>query len=116
LGRLADDDGTSTAEIYDEHLRLAQRIEALGWSAYFTIERQNAPDDLAAALLSPDPAGPGGEDEVTFDGQYFHFNEALPKPKPFQKPHPPIWAAVDEVGLDTTDEIDRQVDLLGEGA
>jgi len=34
------------------------------------------------------------QDEVTFNGKYFHFDEALPQPKPFQKPHPPIWAAV----------------------
>jgi len=33
-------------------------------------------------------------DEVTFAGKYFHFDEALPQPKPYQKPHPPIWAAV----------------------
>jgi alkanesulfonate monooxygenase SsuD/methylene tetrahydromethanopterin reductase-like flavin-dependent oxidoreductase (luciferase family) len=31
---------------------------------------------------------------VTFDGKYFHFDEALPHPKPFQQPYPPIWAAV----------------------
>jgi alkanesulfonate monooxygenase SsuD/methylene tetrahydromethanopterin reductase-like flavin-dependent oxidoreductase (luciferase family) len=34
------------------------------------------------------------QDEVTYTGKYFHFDEALPQPKPFQKPHPPIWAAV----------------------
>jgi alkanesulfonate monooxygenase SsuD/methylene tetrahydromethanopterin reductase-like flavin-dependent oxidoreductase (luciferase family) len=34
------------------------------------------------------------QDEVTFNGKYFHFDEALPQPKPFQKPYPPIWAAV----------------------
>jgi alkanesulfonate monooxygenase SsuD/methylene tetrahydromethanopterin reductase-like flavin-dependent oxidoreductase (luciferase family) len=34
------------------------------------------------------------QDEVTFEGKYFRFDEALPQPKPFQKPHPPIWAAV----------------------
>jgi alkanesulfonate monooxygenase SsuD/methylene tetrahydromethanopterin reductase-like flavin-dependent oxidoreductase (luciferase family) len=28
---------------------------------------------------------------VTFDGEYWSFDEALPKPKPYQKPHPPIW-------------------------
>ena len=33
-------------------------------------------------------------DEVTFEGKYFRFNEALPQPKPYQQPHPPIWAAV----------------------
>jgi alkanesulfonate monooxygenase SsuD/methylene tetrahydromethanopterin reductase-like flavin-dependent oxidoreductase (luciferase family) len=32
--------------------------------------------------------------EVTFDGKYFHFDEALPHPKPYQQPYPPIWAAV----------------------
>jgi len=34
------------------------------------------------------------QDEVTFKGKYFTFDEALPQPKPFQKPYPPIWAAV----------------------
>ncbi|HXS41053.1 MAG TPA: LLM class flavin-dependent oxidoreductase [Stellaceae bacterium] len=34
------------------------------------------------------------QDEVTFKGKYFQLDEALPQPKPFQKPHPPIWAAV----------------------
>lgn len=33
------------------------------------------------------------QDEVTFEGKYFRFDEALPQPKPFQQPHPPIWAA-----------------------
>ena len=34
------------------------------------------------------------QDEVTFNGKYFQFDEALPQPKPYQDPHPPIWAAV----------------------
>lgn len=34
------------------------------------------------------------QDEVTYDSKFFHFDEALPLPKPFQKPYPPIWAAV----------------------
>jgi alkanesulfonate monooxygenase SsuD/methylene tetrahydromethanopterin reductase-like flavin-dependent oxidoreductase (luciferase family) len=34
------------------------------------------------------------QDEVTYKGKYFHFDEALPQPKPYQKPYPPIWAAV----------------------
>ena len=34
------------------------------------------------------------DEEVTHKGKYFTFDEALPKPKPFQKPYPPIWAAV----------------------
>src|SRR5207249_7363505 len=35
----------------------------------------------------------GTQNEVTFEGKYFHSDEALPEPKPYQKPHPPIWAA-----------------------
>ena len=31
------------------------------------------------------------EEIVTYDGKYWRFDEALPWPKPYQKPHPPIW-------------------------
>ena len=31
------------------------------------------------------------QDEVTYDGDYWKFDEALPVPKPYQQPHPPIW-------------------------
>ena len=31
------------------------------------------------------------QDEVTFKGEYWQFDEALPVPKPYQQPHPPIW-------------------------
>src|SRR5439155_2528088 len=31
------------------------------------------------------------DDSVTYDGEYWSFDEALPKPKPFQQPHPPVW-------------------------
>lgn len=31
------------------------------------------------------------EDTVTYHGKYWSFDEALPKPKPFQQPRPPIW-------------------------
>ena len=36
-------DGESTADAYDEHIRLAQKIEELGWHSYFVIEHQNSP-------------------------------------------------------------------------
>jgi alkanesulfonate monooxygenase SsuD/methylene tetrahydromethanopterin reductase-like flavin-dependent oxidoreductase (luciferase family) len=158
---LADEDGTDTAATYDRHIRLAQRIEALGWSMYFTIEHQNAPQGVTAptvylaavaretsrlrlgamiwqlpfyqplrlaqevALLDQLSKGrvefgtgigvhehefirwgvdfyqraamrdevlevvkrAWTQDEVTFDGQFFHFDEALPRPKPYQQPH-----------------------------
>ena len=69
------------------------------------------------------------QDEVTFDGKYFNYEEALPNPKPYQKPYPPIWAAVhsDESmrfaarnnyhvaqNLDTDDDVARKFDLYRE--
>jgi alkanesulfonate monooxygenase SsuD/methylene tetrahydromethanopterin reductase-like flavin-dependent oxidoreductase (luciferase family) len=33
------------------------------------------------------------QDEVTYQGKYWQFDEALPVPKPYQQPHPPIWVA-----------------------
>ena len=31
--------------------------------------------------------------EVTYKGRFWSFDEMLPRPLPFQKPHPPIWIA-----------------------
>ena len=33
------------------------------------------------------------EETVTFEGQHWTFDEAIPLPRPYQKPHPPIWFA-----------------------
>ncbi len=30
-------------------------------------------------------------DSVTYNGEFFQFDEVLTTPKPFQQPHPPIW-------------------------
>jgi alkanesulfonate monooxygenase SsuD/methylene tetrahydromethanopterin reductase-like flavin-dependent oxidoreductase (luciferase family) len=160
--------GTGIADDLDAHIRLAQRIEALGWHSYFLIEHQNAPQGtssptvfltaiaretstlrlgammwqlpfyhplrLAQDVATLDQLSRGRvefgtgigvhehefirwgmdyyqraaiseevlqivklawtQDEVTFDGKFFHYDEALPYPKPFQQPYPPIWAAV----------------------
>jgi alkanesulfonate monooxygenase SsuD/methylene tetrahydromethanopterin reductase-like flavin-dependent oxidoreductase (luciferase family) len=161
--------GTEMADVYDEHIRLAQHIEELGWHSYFVIEHQNSPVGritspsvyltavaratsklrigammwqlplyhpmrLAQDVAMLDQLSRGRvefgtgigvhehefirwgvdyyqraaiseeviklvkmawtQDEVTYDGKYFHFDEALPQPKPYQKPYPPIWAAV----------------------
>ena len=157
------------ADVYDEHIRLAREIEALGYHSYFVIEHQNSPIGritaptvyltavaratstlrigammwqlplyhplrLAQEVAMLDHLSRGRvefgtgigvhehefirwgidyyqraaissevlqlvkmawtQDEVTFAGKFFHFDEALPQPKPFQKPYPPIWAAV----------------------
>src|SRR5262249_218911 len=149
--------GTAIADDFDAHIRLAQRIEALGWHSYFVIEHQNAPMGVSApsvyltaiaretsrlplaAMICQLPLyhprrpaqgvatldqlshgrvefGTGigvhehefirwgvdyyqraaiseevlrlvrlawTQDEVTFEGKYFRFDEALPYPKPF---------------------------------
>ena len=31
------------------------------------------------------------EESVTYEGNYWSFDEAIPLPRPYQKPHPPIW-------------------------
>lgn len=31
------------------------------------------------------------EEDVTYSGKYYHVKHAVNLPKPFQKPHPPIW-------------------------
>ncbi|MEK7216874.1 MAG: LLM class flavin-dependent oxidoreductase [Chloroflexota bacterium] len=157
------------ADVYAQHIRLAQEIEQAGWHSYFVIEHQNSPVGritapsvyltavaratsvlrigammwqlpfyhpirLAQEIAMLDHLSRGrvefgtgigvhehefirwgmdfyqraaiaGEvmeivkrawtaEEVTFEGKYFKFDEALPQPKPFQQPHPPIWAAV----------------------
>jgi alkanesulfonate monooxygenase SsuD/methylene tetrahydromethanopterin reductase-like flavin-dependent oxidoreductase (luciferase family) len=30
-------------------------------------------------------------DEVTFEGEFFQFDEVLTTPKPYQQPRPPVW-------------------------
>lgn len=157
------------ADVYDQHIALAQQLDRQGWHSYFVIEHQNSPVGritaptvfltavaratknlrigammwqlpfynpirLAQEVAMLDQLSRGrvefgtgigvhehefirwgvdyyqraaiaGEvldivrkawtqDEVTYNGKYFHFDEALPQPKPFQKPHPPVWAAV----------------------
>src|ERR1700731_3917470 len=42
------DRGAGVADDYDDHIRLAQRIEALGWHSYFVIEHQNTPQGTSS--------------------------------------------------------------------
>ena len=36
-------EGQVMADVYADHIRLAQRVEELGWHSYFVIEHQNSP-------------------------------------------------------------------------
>jgi alkanesulfonate monooxygenase SsuD/methylene tetrahydromethanopterin reductase-like flavin-dependent oxidoreductase (luciferase family) len=192
-------DDEDVADVYDEHVRLAGRLEELGWHSYFVIEHQNSgaitspsvyltavaratsrlrigamiwqlpfyhPIRLAEEVAMLDQLSRGRvefgtgtgvhehefirwgmdyyqrgqmadevlrivrmawtQDEVTYDGKYFHLDEVLPRPKPRQNPHPPIWAAVHSEAsveyaarnnyhvaknLDTDDVVSRKFDL-----
>src|SRR6266508_3660508 len=42
VGGYAEQDA-NMADVYDEHIRMAQRLEELGWHSYFVIEHQNSP-------------------------------------------------------------------------
>ena len=35
--------------------------------------------------------------DVTYDGRFWKFDEMLPRPWPYQKPHPPIWIAAHSI-------------------
>jgi len=37
------------------------------------------------------------QESVTYNGKYWQFDEALPLPRPFQDPHPPIWAGAHSI-------------------
>jgi alkanesulfonate monooxygenase SsuD/methylene tetrahydromethanopterin reductase-like flavin-dependent oxidoreductase (luciferase family) len=38
------------------------------------------------------------QETLTYQGKYWQFDEALPNPKPYQEPHPPIWVAAHSAG------------------
>jgi alkanesulfonate monooxygenase SsuD/methylene tetrahydromethanopterin reductase-like flavin-dependent oxidoreductase (luciferase family) len=160
--------GHNAAEILEQHIALAQQVEALGWNSYFVIEHQNTtmgvsapsvyltavaratstlrigammwqlpfyhPLRLAQEVAMLDHLSQGRvefgtgfgvheheflrwnvdyyqraamgkevldivkmawtQGEVTYKGDFFQFDEALPQPKPYQQPYPPIWLAV----------------------
>jgi alkanesulfonate monooxygenase SsuD/methylene tetrahydromethanopterin reductase-like flavin-dependent oxidoreductase (luciferase family) len=192
--------GRNPTDVFEQHIALAQRVEALGWNSYFIIEHQNTPTGISApsvyltavaratsrlrigAMMWQLPfyhplrlaqevatldhlsrgrvefgAGFGVHEheflrwnvdyyqraamgkevldivkmawtrpEVTFQGDFFHFDEALPQPRPYQQPYPPIWLAVHSdptieyaarnnyhvaQNLDTDHDIARKFDL-----
>jgi alkanesulfonate monooxygenase SsuD/methylene tetrahydromethanopterin reductase-like flavin-dependent oxidoreductase (luciferase family) len=160
-------EGESPADVYENHVRLAERLEELGYHSYFVIEHQSVgaitspsvyltavaratsrlrmgamiwqlpfynPIRLAEEVAMLDQLSRGRvefgtgsgvhehefirwgidyyqrtemaheildivkkawtQDEVTYRGKYFTFDEVFPRPKPYQQPHPPIWSAV----------------------
>ena len=42
------DSGRNPTEIFEQHIALAQQVEALGWNSYFVIEHQNTKTGVSA--------------------------------------------------------------------
>jgi alkanesulfonate monooxygenase SsuD/methylene tetrahydromethanopterin reductase-like flavin-dependent oxidoreductase (luciferase family) len=59
--------------------------EFMRWELPFH-ERRAMGEELMEILLKA-----WTEETVTYKGKYWSFDEALPKPKPYQKPFPPVW-------------------------
>ena len=61
--------------------------EFVRWNLPFYERRQMSQETLEIIIRT------WTEDTVTYQGDYWQFDEALPVPKPYQSPHPPIWVA-----------------------
>ena len=59
--------------------------EFIRWNLPFS-ERQKMSSEALEIIIKA-----WTQDEVTYDGEYWKFDEALPVPKPYQQPHPPVW-------------------------
>jgi alkanesulfonate monooxygenase SsuD/methylene tetrahydromethanopterin reductase-like flavin-dependent oxidoreductase (luciferase family) len=61
--------------------------EFMRWNIPFHERRQMSEEALEIIIKA------WTQDEVTYHGKYWQFDEALPVPMPYQQPHPPIWVA-----------------------
>ena len=61
--------------------------EFIRWGMDFSERRQMGMEALEIIKMA------WTQDEVTYHGDYWTFDEALPAPKPYQQPYPPIWVA-----------------------
>ena len=59
--------------------------EFLRWKVDFDRRRDISQEALDVILQA------WTKDSVTYDGEFFQFDEVLTTPKPFQQPHPPVW-------------------------
>jgi alkanesulfonate monooxygenase SsuD/methylene tetrahydromethanopterin reductase-like flavin-dependent oxidoreductase (luciferase family) len=61
--------------------------EFIRWKLPFHERRQMSEEALEIILKC------WTQEEVTYEGKYWQFDEALPVPKPYRQPHPPVWVA-----------------------
>ena len=61
--------------------------EFLRWNVPFERRREISEEALDIVIKA------WTEESVTYEGEFFNFVEVLTTPKPYQRPHPPIWFA-----------------------
>jgi alkanesulfonate monooxygenase SsuD/methylene tetrahydromethanopterin reductase-like flavin-dependent oxidoreductase (luciferase family) len=59
--------------------------EFIRWDLPFYERRQMSEEALEIIVKA------WTEETVSYQGKYWKFDEALPVPKPYQQPHPPVW-------------------------
>ena len=65
----------------------AARFETDRWNLPFSERRSRFPEFMVIVKKA------WTEECVTYEGQYWQFDNAIALPRPYQKPHPPIWFA-----------------------
>lgn len=80
------------------------------WKANFAERRQMGLEAMEIILKA------WTEDTLTYEGKYWSFERALPKPKPYQEPHPPVWigahsAASFDYAADHNFHVAQNIDL-----
>jgi alkanesulfonate monooxygenase SsuD/methylene tetrahydromethanopterin reductase-like flavin-dependent oxidoreductase (luciferase family) len=69
-----------------------QEHEFMRWNMRFDERREMAEEALEIVEKA------WTEEIMTYHGKYWQFDEALPWPMPYQKPHPPIWLGCSSEG------------------
>jgi len=71
--------GIGAGWLRDEHVAFG-----FGWDSHLIrVERLKETIEMVKKLWK--------ENHVSYDGKYFQLKDASLEPKPFQKPHPPVW-------------------------
>jgi alkanesulfonate monooxygenase SsuD/methylene tetrahydromethanopterin reductase-like flavin-dependent oxidoreductase (luciferase family) len=55
------------------------------WAMQYSERRERSEEAMEVILKA------WTEETVTHSGKYWEFDEALPQPRPYQQPHPPVW-------------------------
>jgi probable F420-dependent oxidoreductase len=82
--------GIGAGWLRDEHVAFG-----FGWDRHsIRVERLKETVEMIKKLWK--------ENHVSYDGKYFQLKDASLEPKPFQKPHPPVWVGGNSNAIRTT--------------